>query len=127
MVRKEIEIDGKVVPFKASGATPLIYRRLFGRDMFKDMSRLADSAPEETYREKDGGSEFSIEDLSLFENVSYCMAKQADSGVPDMEEWYDQFEVFSIYSVLPELIDLWRMNQMTDVESKKKLRLLQEK
>lgn len=127
MVRKEIEIDGKMVPFKASGATPLIYRRLFGRDMFKDMSRLTDSIPDEAERKIDGESKFSIEDLSLFENVSYCMAKQADPGIPDMEEWYDQFEVFSIYSVLPELIELWRMNQLTDVESKKKLRQLQEK
>lgn len=124
MVKKEIEIDGRIVPFKASGATPLFYRRLFGRDMFKDMSRLTDSMPEKSEGKE---SKFTIEDLSLFENVSYCMAKQADSGIPDMEEWYDQFEVFSIYSVLPELIDLWRINQLTDIESKKKQRQLQEK
>lgn len=127
MVKKEIEIDGKKVPFKASGATPLIYRRIYGRDMFKDMSRLTDSMPESSIEEDKKKQDFSIEDLSLFENVAYCMAKQADPNIPEMEEWFDQFEVFSIYSVLPELIDLWRMNQLTEAEAKKNFRQQQEK
>lgn len=127
MVKKEIEIDGKKVPFKASGATPLIYRRIYGRDMFKDMSRLTDSMPELSIEEDKKKQDFSIEDLSLFENVAYCMAKQADPNIPEMEEWFDQFEIFSIYSVLPELIDLWRMNQLTEAESKKNFRQQQEK
>ena len=59
MVKKEIEIDGRLVPFRASAATP--------------------------------------------------------------EEWLDQFNTFSIYEVLPELLDLWNLNISTDVEAKKKL------
>ena len=35
------------------------------------------------------------------------------------EEWLDEFNTFSIYQVLPKLIELWGMNIRTDVEAKK--------
>ena len=49
------------------------------------------------------------------------MAKHADpQGVPDTpDEWLDQFGTFSIYQVLPEIIELWGLNVQTQVESKK--------
>ena len=58
--------------------------------------------------------------LELFENISYIMAKHADQqGVPDtLDEWLDQFGTFSIYQVLPEIIELWGLNVQTQVESK---------
>ena len=34
----------------------------------------------------------------------------------------DGFNTFSIYQVLPQLIELWGLNVKTDVEAKKKLR-----
>ena len=34
-------------------------------------------------------------------------------------EWLDQFGTFSIYQVLPEIIELWGLNVQTQVESKK--------
>jgi hypothetical protein len=41
-------------------------------------------------------------------------------GVPDTpDEWLDQFGTFSIYQVLPEIIELWGLNVQTQVESKK--------
>ena len=50
------------------------------------------------------------------------MAKHADASIPDTpEEWLDQFNTFSIYQVLPQLIELWVLNVKTEVESKKKL------
>ena len=49
------------------------------------------------------------------------MAKHADPSIPDTpEEWLDNFYTFSIYQVLPQLIELWGLNVKTDVESKKK-------
>ena len=63
-----------------------------------------------------------ISDLEMFENVAFVMAKHADPKQPDTpEEWLDQFNTFSIYEVLPELLDLWNLNISTDVEAKKKL------
>ena len=41
MLKKTINIDGKDVEFKASAAVPRIYRLMFGRDIFRDMTRMA--------------------------------------------------------------------------------------
>lgn len=61
-----------------------------------------------------------IEDLEIFENVAYIMACHADPTVPGtIDEWLDQFEMFSIYEILPEILDLWGTNLVTDIESKK--------
>ena len=58
--------------------------------------------------------------LEMFENIAYVMAKHADPSVPDTpEEWLDGFNTFSIYQILPQIIDLWGLNVKTDVESKK--------
>ena len=59
--------------------------------------------------------------LEVFEDISYIMSKHADpKGVPDTpDEWLDQFGTFSIYQVLPEIIELWGLNVQTQVESKK--------
>ena len=72
--------------------------------------------------EEEVGSDIPIDDLELFENVAYVMAKHADSSQPDTpEEWLDQFNTFSIYEVLPDLLELWNLNMETAVESKKNL------
>ena len=34
-------------------------------------------------------------------------------------EWLDEFSTFSIYQVLPKIIELWGLNVQTDVSSKK--------
>lgn len=48
------------------------------------------------------------------------MAFHADPTIPGtIEEWLDEFEMFSIYQVLPEILDLWGSNLVTDIESKK--------
>lgn len=71
----------------------------------------------------DGNEEDSNLDLfslEMFENIAYIMAKHADANIPDTpEEWLDQFNTFSIYQVLPKLIELWGLNVQTQVESKK--------
>lgn len=56
----------------------------------------------------------------MFENIAYVMAKHADANIPDtLEEWLDGFNTFSIYQVLPQLIELWGLNVQTDVSAKK--------
>lgn len=50
------------------------------------------------------------------------MAYHADNNIPgNIDDWLDQFEMFSIYEVLPEILSLWETNLMIDVESKKNL------
>ena len=49
-----------------------------------------------------------IEDLEIFENVAYIMAFHADPSIPKtIDEWLEQFEMFSIYEILPEILELW--------------------
>lgn len=58
--------------------------------------------------------------FEMFENIAYVMAKHADANIPDTpEEWLDGFNTFSIYQVLPQLIELWGLNVQTDVSAKK--------
>lgn len=115
-ISKKIEIDGTDVLFKASAAIPRIYRLKFQRDIYKDLQVLEQSIGE-------GGAEQSNLDLfslEMFENIAYTMAKHAEPQIPDdVEEWLDGFNTFSIYQVLPQLIELWGLNVKTDVEAKK--------
>ena len=47
------------------------------------------------------------------------MAKHAVPSIPDSpEKWLDEFSTFSIYQVLPKIIELWGLNVQTAVESK---------
>ena len=70
MIKREIEISGKKVPFRSSATIPRLYRAKFKRDIFKDLSKL-----EKSYRGKtENGEELQIEDLEIFENVAYVMA-----------------------------------------------------
>ena len=113
---KTIEIDGKQVQFKASAAIPRIYRVKYGRDIFKDLMKL-EKAMKQNNAEDSGLDTFSLE---TFENIAYLMAKHADPSLPDTaEEWLDEFSVFSIYQVLPEIIELWGLNVQTQSVSKK--------
>lgn len=117
MIKKEIEIDGRMIPFRASAAIPRLYRAQFQRDIFRDLTKLRQSI---SGNDKER-SDIESADLELFENVAFVMAKHADPSQPNTpEEWLDQFYTFSIYEVLPQLLDLWHLNSRTDVEAKKK-------
>ena len=116
---KTISIDGMDVPFKASAAVPRMYRLKFRRDIYKDFSELQKDVSEND-REN---SALGIESLEVFENIAYIMAKHADpENVPtDPDEWLERFNTFSIYEILPELIELWGMNVETQVKAKKNI------
>ena len=115
MVRN-IEIDGKQVPFKASAAIPRIYRMKFQRDIYKDLRALEKSVGDNS----EESSNLDMFSLEMFENIAFVMAKHADASIPNTpEDWLDGFNTFSIYQVLPQLIELWGLNVQTDVEAKK--------
>lgn len=118
-VTKKIEIDGQMVEFRASAAVPRLYRIKFGRDIYKDLRSLEKSVD-------DGNEESSSLDLfslEMFENIAFIMAKHAHPDqVPDNpDEWLENFNTFSIYQILPQLIELWGLNVQTEVEARKNL------
>ena len=114
---KTITIDGQEVTFKASAAIPRIYRLRFHRDVYRDLAALQ-KAMEGADLENSSLDNLSLE---IFENIAYVMAHHADpDNVPKTpEEWLDGFNTFSIYQVLPEIIDLWGLNTRQDVVAKK--------
>ena len=118
MIERTITISGKEVAFRSSATVPRLYRAKFKRDIFKDLSKLEKSFSKQT----DEGTELQIDDLEIFENVAYIMAFHADPSIPKtIDEWLDQFEMFSIYEVLPEILELWGENLQTQVQAKKGL------
>lgn len=116
MIEKTVKVNDKEVVFKSSATIPRLYRIKFKRDIFKDLSKLEKSFKAET-------KSFEVDDLEIFENVAYIMAYHADNSIPPtIEEWLDQFEMFSIYEILPKILELWGSNLQTDVQSKKNLK-----
>lgn len=126
-MEKIVTVGGQEVKMRASALIPRLYRFKFGRDMVQDMSQirkawkkvkdLPDDATEEEQRE----AQLSVLDLTIFENVAYLFAKHADKNVPDTpEEWLDGFDMFSIYEVLPQIMDLWQVSGQTTSIPKKK-------
>ena len=115
---KKIVIDGQEVAFRASAAIPRIYRVKFHRDICKDLRALEKAVGDSSEQE----SNLDMFSLEMFENIAYVMAKHADPSIPDTpEEWLDNFSTFSIYQVLPSIIELWGLNVQTDIQSKKNL------
>ena len=116
-VTKTIDVDGRQVTFRASAAIPRLYRNKFHRDIYRDLSELQ-KVIDESDAENSSLDTFSLE---LFENIAWLMAKHADKTVPDTpEEWLDEFGTFSIYEILPQIIELWGLNTEQQVTVKKK-------
>lgn len=128
MIIKKIIIDGEPVKFGVSARTPRLYRERYNRDVMYDMASLynnfkkaLESRKAENINELDLPTQLSIVDLTMFENLAYIMAKQATPDIPDNEgEWLDQFGVFDVYEILPQLMTLWEKNKQGMSIPKKK-------
>lgn len=111
-MEKIISIGGKEVGFKATASTTLRYREKFNRDIFKDIQSVVPAMSENS---------LGMTELECFMKIAYIMAWQYDNTIPsDPEEWLDQFEMFDIYFVLPQIIELWGINTEQLEKSKKK-------
>lgn len=124
---KIITIDGKKVGFRATALTPRLYRHKVGRDIIRDLNQLRKSynkaakLSENATEEERQDAQLSILDLEIFENVAHIMARQYDPSTPGTpEEWLDDFKFFSIYEILPQILELWDLNQKTTSKPKKK-------
>lgn len=127
-MERTVTIDGKEVKMRASALIPRLYRFKFGRDMIADMRQLqkayqkATNLPADATEEEKQDAQFSVLDLTLFENMAYMMVKHADSSIPDSpDEWLDSISgIFSIYEVFPVILELWTATNRTTSIPKKK-------
>ena len=139
-MEKTIQIEeGRSAAFRASAFSPIQYNRLFpGRDFMRDMEELRNmnsQVKEETEEEGEQKRKkfFSIDEYELFVRVAYTFAYQALSPsprpskeqrkfrekYPDPWEWIDSMNTFSIYQILPEIVDLWFEGAVQVASSKK--------
>lgn len=112
-----VTIDGQDVPMRISGATPILYRNEFHKDMLVSMAQLQSS-------EQDGESvtipEGAIETLL---EIAFIMAKQGDSSMKKTYvEWLDEisFESITDGTVLTAVMNMFNKDKETLVEDKKK-------
>ncbi len=102
MVR-EIQIGEKEVKFGASGALPIIYRDLTGRDFFADMQSMSETVN------------------STILDIAWAMHKDAEpESAEDQREWLRRFDFMDINSAIPEIVELLSDTQKTTSEVKKK-------
>lgn len=114
-MEKIIRIDDRDVKFKSTAGTPIRYKMQFKSEMMDDLQSLNEKMQEV----KVGKASFSFNDLRIFEQIAWAMVKTADPNTPPMENWLDDFEMFSIYTILPELEDLILANfKSTDGQKK---------
>ena len=67
MIEKTVKIGDTDVKFRSSASVPRLYRIKFGRDIFKDLSRL-----EKSYKEK-GGEEASAMEITTALFLLRCL------------------------------------------------------
>lgn len=132
-MKKILTISGVECVFRSSAAVPRMYRIKFGRDIFIDLQnlkkqidiqeRLKEEKQKEAiekgieYQEE---SELPISSLEMFENIAYIMHKHGDANQPgNIDEWLEQFETFDIYEILPEILELWNLENKQMSSQKK--------
>lgn len=121
--------DGSSLGLRATALTPRLYRHKMGRDLIVDLNNLKKSYEKVTksQQEKEGNPRrdeisLSVTDLTIFENVAFIMARQYDPTLPSTaEEWLDSMDrVFTVYELLPDILELWQLNQHTTSVPQKK-------
>lgn len=141
---RTVTIDGKTVTLRASALVPRLYRHLIGRDIIRDMATLRKAYDAALAAQEAGADEteqnvagLTVADLEIFENVAWVMLKHGaefrdteygrvlmngDMVVGQSpDEWLDQLDgTFSVYAVLPVILDLWGANQRTTSTPAKK-------
>lgn len=99
-----VSIGGVEKKFKATGATPIKYRRAFkGADFFRDLSNLK-SLSEDNLRD---------EEIEIVEKIAYAMCTDSLVAGMTFENWVDQFDLFDLVRAIPEVINLITGNMET--------------
>ena len=111
-MKKQITLDGKPRTIEANALLPRQYRKEFGRDIVVDMNKLCAAAKKGRYNI----------DFEILENVTWLMLRAAGEDVPDtVDAWLSSLdEMFAVYGVQADVIELWRISQNTTSKSKKK-------
>lgn len=114
-MEKILNIDGRQVKFKSTGAYLLRYKAQFGRDALKDIYKLMGVVSEDNKI-----ADIDALDLEVLYDMVWTLAKTADPSIPPPMEWLDDFSEFPIMDILPEVQDMILSCITSTVQSKKK-------
>lgn len=106
-MEKTLEISGRQVNFKSSGAIPKRYKMQFQRDFFKDLIKLGVMSEETGELTESKQLELASRiDFDVFFDIAWTLAKTADNTISDPMAWLDGFDEFPIMEIIPELQDM---------------------
>ena len=98
------EVETRMV---ANATTPRLYRSLFKRDVFRDLSTSIDGED--------------IVDYETFENIAFVMAMQGGSVSTGakIEDWLAAFPAYAIAEAVDQIMELWAGTTATTSDAKK--------
>lgn len=110
---KKIKVGGKEIDMLATASTSIRYKQIFHEDLISLFQATGEKGELTDY-------------LSISQKLGYIMAQHAAKA--DMEklnedaymEWLDQFEPFDFVEAGGDIVKLYRGNEETSAESKKK-------
>lgn len=115
-MEKIINIDGRDVKLKSTGAYLLRYKAQFGRDALQDIMKLSQAIDQETNEI----TNIDRLDLEVFYNLIWTLAKTAEPNLPPPMEWLDTFSQFPLEDIIPQTIEMIFACIKSTVPSKKK-------
>lgn len=111
-MEKTINFAGQDVRFRVSMKTLLIYKAQTGREYLADTQKLSGIVVKDKrgniVKDVDGNPkiDLSVLDTEMLCGIAWAMAKTADSNVPPMYDWVDQFDEFPFETILFELMPM---------------------
>ena len=110
MSERIVNIDGKEVALRCSGATYIKYRNEFKSDLFTELQKFSEGDGETL---PEGAMETLLK-------ATYVMAKQADPTIKEnFEDWLDQFDLMGSVTGIKDVLELITGNNLTLDEAKK--------
>ena len=96
-MEKVIDIGGVKKTFRATGATPIKYRKLFkGADFFGDLNRMKNIDIENIFDT----------DIEGIERIAFAMCEDSNDPGMSFETWAEQFDLSSLLKAMPEVVGL---------------------
>lgn len=100
---REIQIGGRPEKFSATGALPIVYRDLTGRDFFEDFGTMTDGVSETTLA------------------IAWAMHRSAaPDDTASEKEWLDRFDFMALTEALSDIVSILSETQTTTSVAKKK-------
>lgn len=119
-MEKTLNIDGRQVKFKSTGAFLLRYKAQFNRDAIQDIYTLERSIKMDPTTEQYVLHDIGALELETLYNLIWTLAKTANPTIPEPMEWLDSFSAFPLDEIMPEVVGMILSSFTSTVEPKKK-------